>query len=76
MKRAASARGIGRRLREERKRMGLGEAAFSRLAGARRADQRSWEKGASIPPDAVLAWLDEAGVNMDYVLTAQRVWAD
>lgn len=59
----------GDRVREERERLGLSQAAFSAIGGASKRTQISWEGGRSSPTlDAMVAWA-KIGVDVQYLAT-------
>lgn len=61
----------GQRIRSERERLGLSQAAFADQGGASRSSQLLYEKGK--PPTAdYLAAIARAGVDVEYVLTGSR----
>ncbi|EFN8408668.1 transcriptional regulator [Escherichia coli] len=59
---------IGTRLREERKRLGLSQAAMAEVAGIRKQTQLKYEKGDSFPDAAYLATLSRFGLDVQYVV--------
>lgn len=63
---------IGARLREERTRLGLNQADFAALAGAKKGAQLKWEKDESSPTGTFLAEFAQSGVDVMYVLTGKR----
>ena len=63
---------MGARLREERERLGLSPASFAALGGASIHSAHEWERGASSPETEFLARVASRGVDVLYVLTAQR----
>lgn len=63
---------IGFRLKEERQRLGLTQAAFSESAGAKPRTLIDWEKGVSSPTAVQLSALGSVGVDVQFVLTGQR----
>lgn len=64
--------GIHIRLREERERLGMSQEALGQLGGVRKQAQLLYEKGERNPDSAYLAAVAAAGVDVLYVLTAQR----
>lgn len=64
---------IGSRLREERERLALNQESFAELAGAKRRTLIDWEKGVSSPTAVQLQLLSDAGVDVQFVITGQRV---
>jgi len=63
---------LGERLREERERLGLSQAAFAELADTFRQTVLSWERGKTAPDGFRLMKLAAAGVDVVYVMTGQR----
>ena len=63
---------IGARLRSERERLGLSQAAFGTLGGVKGNAQGNYEKGDRYPDAAYLAAISSAGVDVLYVLTGER----
>lgn len=63
---------IGERLREERERTGLIQAAFAELAGVTKTAQFNYEKGHRAPDALYLSAIAAAGVDVLYVLTGSR----
>jgi transcriptional regulator with XRE-family HTH domain len=59
---------IGDRLREERKRLGLSQTDFARLAGVHLNTQSRYEKGDREPDSSYLEALGKEGVDVNYVL--------
>ncbi len=64
--------GLGERLREERKRLGLSQADFGALGGVRANAQGKYEADERNPDSAYLEGLAAAGVDVLYVLTGKR----
>ncbi len=64
--------GIGDRLREERERLGMSQAAFGELGGVKANAQGNYEKGDRYPDAAYLAAVAVRGVDVLYVVTGQR----
>lgn len=60
------------RLREERLRLGLSQAAFAAACGVQKLAQLKYEKGERAPDAAYLMGAAEAGVDVLYVLTGVR----
>lgn len=60
---------IGRRLREERRRLGLNQDDFAELGGVKKNAQLHYENGSRSPDAAYLTAIAEAGVDVLYVLT-------
>ncbi|ENC9857627.1 helix-turn-helix transcriptional regulator [Klebsiella variicola] len=63
---------IGIRLREERERLGLSQAAMGEVAGIRKQTQLKYEKGDSSPDAAYLAALSRFGLDVLYVVLGVR----
>jgi transcriptional regulator with XRE-family HTH domain len=59
---------IGERLREERKRLGLSQTDFARLAGVHMNTQSRYENGERGPDSSYLEALGKEGVDVNYVL--------
>lgn len=59
---------IGRRLREERERLGLSQVAMSDIGGVKKLTQLRYEKGDSFPDAAYLAALSRFGLDVQYVV--------
>lgn len=64
--------GIADRLREERARLELTQAALADLAGITKKTQINWEHGVSSPNAEALLAYQSAGVDVWYVLTGHR----
>jgi len=62
---------IGKRLREERERLGMSQPAFAAIAQTTKQTLFSWESGKTAPDGFQLAALAAAGVDVLYVLTGQ-----
>lgn len=63
---------IGGRLREERERLGVTQAALSAIVGAGKRTVIDWEKGVTAPTAVQLAAMADAGFDVLYILTNQR----
>lgn len=63
---------MGKRLVEERKRLGISQQDFFRACGISKAQQYNFEKGINVPGGAYLVAADALGVDILYVLTGQR----
>lgn len=63
---------LGRRLAEERKRLGLTPDEVAELGGIGRASHYRYESGAKAPPTEYLLALAGHGLDVVYVLTGQR----
>lgn len=64
--------GLGERLREERKRLGLSQADFGALGGVKANAQGKYEADERSPDAEYLTRLHEAGVDVLYLLTGKR----
>ncbi|HHQ4177262.1 TPA: helix-turn-helix domain-containing protein [Pseudomonas aeruginosa] len=64
---------IGRRIKEERERLGYTQGDFAELVNASRKSQMRWEQEGGPSPDAeALAIWSSEGVDVPYVLTGVR----
>ncbi|MCD5973633.1 helix-turn-helix domain-containing protein [Pseudomonas quasicaspiana] len=63
---------IGRRLRQERKRLGLSQKEMGELGGVAANAQGKYESGERAPRADYLAALAKAGVDVLFVLTSRR----
>lgn len=63
---------IGKRLREERERLGLSQPLFAAHAGTTKQTLFSWETGKTAPDGFQLEALAAAGADVLYVITGQR----
>jgi transcriptional regulator with XRE-family HTH domain len=63
---------IGKRLLEERERMGLNQADFASIGGSTRKTQYNYEVGERVPDGAFLAAIAAAGADINYILTGNR----
>ncbi len=63
---------LGKRLAEERKRLGLSQSAFAERAGVSFSSQRRYEDGRSSPDAGYLDTLNQLGVDSQYVLNGIR----
>jgi len=63
---------IGERLKVERARLGLSQAAIADACAVNRGTLASWEKGEQSPTAAVLAVMACLGVDVLYVVTGER----
>lgn len=63
---------IGKRLLEERKRLGYNQTHFAALGGAAKRTMIDWEKDAASPNAVFLAAIAAAGADALYILTGQR----
>lgn len=64
---------IGARLAEERKRLGYSQTKFAALGGAAKRTMIDWEKDVASPNAAFLSSIADAGADVLYVLTGQRI---
>lgn len=64
---------LGKRLKDERERLGLSQTEFAGIAGAKKHAQINWEKGAASPNGKAFEAWAEAGVDVAYIITGQRV---
>lgn len=63
---------IGKRLREERKRLDLNQTEFSAFAQLNRRTQANYEKGTRYPDAAYLAAIAVEGADVQYIITGIR----
>ena len=63
---------IGRRLKEERERLGMSQTEFAALSGAGRKTQFNYESGDRSPDANYLAAVAEAGADIGYIVTGQH----
>lgn len=63
---------IGKRLREERERLGYSQPDFAALGGKTKKTQIEWEADKATPNAAFLAEVELAGVDVLYVLAGRR----
>jgi transcriptional regulator with XRE-family HTH domain len=64
---------IGERLREERERLGMSQAAFGALGGVLKLAQLNYEKGARLPPYHYFDKLrEQKEVDVGYILSGER----
>lgn len=66
---------IGERLRDERHKLGLGQAEFGAKCGVSKTSQFNYENGDRSPDGQYLALADELGVDTHYVITGRGVKA-
>ena len=64
---------IGQRLKQERQRLKLTQPEFAELALTKKRTLIDWEKGVSSPTAPQLAAMANAGVDVLYVITGQKV---
>lgn len=60
---------IGKRIKEERERLGYDQETFAALSGSSRFSQIDWEKGKSFPNAKVLSAYADVGADVQYILT-------
>jgi transcriptional regulator with XRE-family HTH domain len=60
---------IGKRLKEERERLGYAQPSFAGLASASKSSLIRWEAGAQMPDAAALAAWAAVGLDVLYVVT-------
>lgn len=63
---------IGCRLREERERLGLSQAAFGEIGGVKKLSQLNYEKDVREPGTNYLRNIETAGADIEYILTGHR----
>ena len=61
------------RIKEERQRLGISQLTAGELCGVSREMWGKYERGAAVPGGEVLFSLASAGVDIQYVLTGQKV---
>lgn len=61
------------RLKDERTRLGLTHQEFADICGASKRAAIGWEKGVSAPNMVYLEKMAEAGVDVNFVVTGNRV---
>lgn len=64
---------IGRRLRQERQRLGLTQSALAKVAGVSKASQLSYEADATDPGADYLINIAAAGVDVHWVLMGESL---
>lgn len=67
---------FGKRLKEERERIGLSQARFAELCGVGRTAQFNYERGERHPSSVYLDAAEKLGVDTLYVMTATRKGKD
>lgn len=60
------------RLREERDRLGLTQAAFGAIGGVQKQAQFKYEKGERFPDAGYLSEIVKVGADVQYLITGQR----
>lgn len=63
---------FGRRLQEERKRLGLTQEELGQRTDLSRAAQATYEGGKAAPDIVYMALAGDAGIDVNYVLSGQR----
>ena len=63
---------FGERLREERVKVGLSQTEFGELAGVTKKTQMLYEADDRVPDARYLIAVNEAGVDVQYILTGER----
>lgn len=63
---------VGDRLKEERERLGLSQAALGETCGVQKRTQINYEKGERAPDALYLAAFDRVGGDVMYVLTGRK----
>lgn len=64
---------IGSRLKEERERLALSQTAFGDLGGIKKLAQINYEKNGRSPDAVYLAAIANAGADVWYILTGERL---
>ena len=67
-----TAKAIGLRIREERRRLRVSQSDFAELGGQGPQSQGRYERGLRSPSAAYLAAISAAGVDVLYVVTGRR----
>uniref|UniRef100_A0A3B0LVG0 HTH cro/C1-type domain-containing protein n=1 Tax=Arsenophonus endosymbiont of Trialeurodes vaporariorum TaxID=235567 RepID=A0A3B0LVG0_9GAMM len=63
---------LAKKIKEERKRIGLTQVQFAKVAGVQPTTQVNYEKGIRVPDAAYLKKAAIAGVDVLYIITGQR----
>lgn len=63
---------VGKRLKEERERLGLSQDAFGKSGGVSKGAQINYEKDARAPDADYLVGIDQAGADVLYILIGKR----
>ncbi|MBJ9298955.1 helix-turn-helix domain-containing protein [Citrobacter freundii] len=63
---------IGERLKEERVRLGLSQAALGEIGGVRKQAQLNYEKGERNPDSAYLSAIAKFGADIQFIVTGTR----
>lgn len=67
------AKTVGKRLREEREKLGLNQASFGMIGGVKKLAQLNYEKGDRLPSPAYFDNLrEDPGIDVDYILSGLR----
>lgn len=64
--------GVGERIAEERKRLGLSQHAFADRVGVSLSSQKRYEKGDRAPDTGYLEGLKKQGIDVRYVVSGER----
>ncbi|MFS4550046.1 XRE family transcriptional regulator [Comamonas resistens] len=64
--------GFGKRLKEERERLGFAQPAFAALAEASKSSAASWERETAYPNAKALQTWAKVGVDVAYLLTGEK----
>lgn len=65
---------LGKRLREERERLGLSQTALAALGGAKMRTLQDWERGLSAVQAEFLAAVGAHGVDVQYIITGHALF--
>lgn len=63
---------FGERIKEERRRLKLGQDAFGEAGGVKKQAQFNYEKGERFPDVRYLAGIDSIGADVLYIITNRR----
>lgn len=63
---------LGRRLKHERKRLGMSQDAFGKVGGVQRATQYLYEQGDRIPSIEYLVRIVTAGADLGYLVFGEK----
>ncbi|MEO5522583.1 helix-turn-helix transcriptional regulator [Citrobacter youngae] len=63
---------IGMRLREERERLGLSQAALGEIGGVKKLTQLNYEKGERSPDSSYLCAISKFGADVQFIVTGIR----
>ncbi|RJG05264.1 XRE family transcriptional regulator [Noviherbaspirillum cavernae] len=66
--------GLGLRLKEERKRLGLNQVELAQIGGVGRLAQLQYESEASAPTTRYLSAIGAAGVDLVYLISASKAY--